>query len=129
MNAFSILAFKLIKFCMVGFTGMVIDFSVTWLLKEKVAVNKYIANSMGFILAAVNNFIWNRIWTFESGPSSITLQFTLFISISLAGLALNNLLIYLLHEKLKWNFYLSKIVAIGLVTIWNFLMNLFFTFN
>jgi putative flippase GtrA len=44
------------------------------------------------------------------------------------GLGINNLVIYLLHGKLKLNFWLSKVAAIGIVTIWNFTMNYFFTF-
>ena len=57
---------KFLKFCVVGFSGMLIDFGTTWLLKEQARVNKYIANSTGFVLAATSNYIWNRIWTFES---------------------------------------------------------------
>jgi len=48
---------KFIKFCAVGFSGMVIDFGTTWLLKERARVNKYIANSAGFVLAATSNYI------------------------------------------------------------------------
>ncbi|MCL1932749.1 MAG: GtrA family protein, partial [Candidatus Azobacteroides sp.] len=55
---------KLLKFCVVGFSGMIIDFGTTWFLKEKIKINKYIANSCGFILAASSNYFWNRIWTF-----------------------------------------------------------------
>ncbi|OQC33736.1 MAG: GtrA-like protein [Bacteroidetes bacterium ADurb.Bin057] len=48
---------KFIKFCVVGASGMVVDFGVTWILKEKLKVNKYIANSTGFILAATSNYV------------------------------------------------------------------------
>ena len=119
---------KFLKFCVVGLSGMVIDFSTTWLLKEKAKVNKYIANSTGFILAATSNYIWNRIWTFQSENSQIAVEYFSFILISIAGLGINNFVIYLLNDRLKINFYLSKLLAIGVVTVWNFLMNFIITF-
>ena len=120
---------KFLKFCIVGFSGMIVDFGTTWLLKEKVKVNKYIANSTGFILAASSNYLFNRFWTFHSGNPRIANEYGSFIAIAAVGLAINNLIIFLLNEKLKLNFYLSKLFAIGVVTIWNFFMNYMITFK
>ena len=107
---------------------MVVDFGTTWLCKEKFGWNKYISNSIGFILAATNNYIWNRLWTFQSTSTEIPVEYGKFLIIATIGLAINNFVIYLLHEKFKQNFYLSKLIAIAIVTIWNFTMNYFFTF-
>lgn len=119
---------KFLKFCLVGFSGMIIDFGTTWLLKEKIKINKYIANSCGFALAASSNYLWNRIWTFQSQSEHITTEFLSFFIISLMGLGLNNLVLWILSDKLKQNFYLSKVFAVGIVTLWNFGMNFIFTF-
>ncbi len=123
-----LIIYKFIKFCAVGFSGMIVDFGVTWILKEKIRINKYIANSTGFILAATSNYIWNHFWTFKSQNDRIAQEYITFIIISLVGLALNNLLIYLFSDRMKLNFYLSKLFAIAIVTIWNFIMNFLFTF-
>jgi putative flippase GtrA len=125
----NVFIWKFIKFCVVGFSGMVIDFGTTWLLKEKIKVNKYIANSTGFILAASSNYLFNRFWTFHSENPRIATEYMSFILISAVGLAINNLIIFLLNEKMKLNFYLSKLFAIGVVTIWNFFMNYMITFR
>lgn len=124
----SSLILKLLKFGVVGFSGMLIDFGVTWILKEKVRVNKYIANSTGFMLAASSNYIWNRLWTFDSQNEQVTKEYFSFIIISLIGLAINNLAIYLLTKKVNMNFYLAKLFAIVVVTLWNFSMNFLITF-
>jgi len=121
--------FKLIKFCVVGFSGMFVDFGTTWMLKEKGKLNKYLANSTGFILAATSNYFLNRIWTFRSHNQEIAIEYFSFIGISLIGLGINNLIIYILTDKFKLNFYLSKLFAIGVVTLWNFGMNYMLTFN
>lgn len=120
---------KFIKFAVVGFSGMIIDFFVTWLFKEKVKTNKYVANSLGFITAATSNYFLNRIWTFKSHQENIPLEFASFLTVSAIGLLINNLIIFLLTEKLKANFYLAKFVAIGVVVIWNFFANYLVTFN
>lgn len=123
------LFYKLIKFGVVGFSGMLVDFGFTWLLKEKLKTNKYLANSTGFVLAATSNYFFNRIWTFESKNSHIATEYFSFFGISLAGLLINNLIIYFLNEKMKLNFYISKLIAIGVVTLWNFFMNYIYTFK
>lgn len=120
---------KLVKFCMVGFSGMLIDFGITWLLKERTSCNKYIANSCGFIAAASSNYLLNRIWTFESHSPKIATEYLSFLAISILGLGLNNFIIWILADKLKWHFYIAKLTAIGIVTLWNFSMNTLFTFQ
>jgi putative flippase GtrA len=45
------------------------------------------------------------------------------------GLALNNGIIYLLTERFKTNFYVAKLVATGIVMLWNFWANITFTFK
>jgi putative flippase GtrA len=107
---------------------MIIDFGTTWILKEKVKINKYVANSTGFMLAATSNYLLNRFWTFQSENSHIATEYISFMAISIIGLGINNLVLFLLTEKMKLNFYLSKLFAIGVVTIWNFFMNYLITF-
>ncbi len=119
---------QFIKFCVVGGSGVLVDFAVTYVCKEWIRLNKYIANSLAFTIAATSNYLLNRLWTFHS-HNSIPTEYFKFIGISLIGLALNNAVIYLLTDKLRWNFYLSKLFAIGVVTVWNFFMNYFFTFT
>lgn len=120
---------KIIRFGITGASGMVIDFGITWVCREKLKWNKYIANSTGFTIAAINNFIFNRIWTFRSNNPDWTPEFGKFMAFSLAGLLLNNLFVYIFHKRLNQNFYLSKLVATLLVFLWNFTMNYYFNFR
>jgi putative flippase GtrA len=108
---------------------MVVDFGTTWFLKEKVRVNKYLANSAGFIFAATSNYLFNRFWTFQSTDTHVGQEYMTFVLISFIGLGINNLVVYLLTEKFKMNFYISKLFAIGTVTLWNFSMNYLVTFR
>jgi putative flippase GtrA len=122
------LFFKFIKFGVVGFTGVGVDFGTTFLGKEIVKIPKYIANAIGFSVAATSNYFLNRIWTFHSQNPNIGVEFSEFFTISMIGLAINTLILWILVTKFKKNFYLSKLFAIAIVTVWNFFANAFFTF-
>ncbi|MBP3317397.1 MAG: GtrA family protein [Alistipes sp.] len=119
---------RLIKFCLVGGSGVIVDFGITIICKELLRLNKYLSNSLGFICAATSNYILNRIWTFANNDPHIAEQYLRFIGFSLVGLAINNMVIYLLHRTTKLNFYITKIMATAVVTLWNFSMNYLFTF-
>lgn len=106
---------------------MVIDFSITFLLKEKLRIHRYIANSAGFSAAATSNYFLNRVWTFNSTNPRVLVEFGTFFIISLIGLGINNLVLYILEKKM--NFYLAKLFAIGVTMIWNFSANYFITFS
>ena len=119
---------KFIKYGIVGFSGVIIDFSITYIAKEKIKIHKYISNALGFLTAATTNYIFNRLWTFHSHNSQIGIEYSKFILISLTGLAINTFIIWLLNSKFDFNFYISKAFAIIIVTIWNFILNLLYTF-
>lgn len=119
---------KFIKFCIVGFSGVFVDFGITYFFKEVVKLQKYIANAIGFTSAATSNYILNRIWTFHSHNPHVFGEFLRFFVIALIGLGINSAIIWLLHDKFKLNFYLSKLVATIIVTLWNFLINAYYTF-
>lgn len=123
------LLLKFLKFGVVGATGVLVDFGITWLCRERLKMNQYLANSLGFAFAVINNYILNRLWTFNSADPSIALQFSKFLLAALVGLFINNGIVYWLHERNRYNFYLSKLFATGIVTLWNFWANYNFTFN
>ena len=123
------LIWKFFKFGVVGFTGLLVDFGITWLLKERLKLNAYLASSTGFTCAVINNFLLNRIWTFENHDPEVAVQFGKFAVVSAVGLVLNNSIIYLLKERFGFNFYVAKLVATAVVLLWNFWSNMQFTFR
>jgi len=119
---------KFIKFCIVGFSGVFVDFGITYFFKEVLKFQKYVANTIGFTVAATTNYMLNRTWTFDSHNPQVFLEFSRFFIIALIGLGINSAIIWLMNGKFKVNFYLSKLVATVIVTGWNFLINAYFTF-
>jgi putative flippase GtrA len=120
---------KFLKFAIVGSLGVVVDFGVTYLFKEKFKSSRYVANSLGFVVASIHNYILNRYWTFENTDPNVAEQFFKYLFICTIGLGFSNLLIYFLNEKGKLNFYISKAISILIVFLWNFIINYIFTFH
>ncbi|MEJ5961536.1 GtrA family protein [Pedobacter immunditicola] len=116
------------KFGVTGLSGMVLDFSVTWLFKDVLFINKFLANAIGFTVAVISNYLINRVWTFQS-KAKMARQFAGFATVSVIGLLLNTLIVYVFNHLLSLNFYFSKVIAVGLVFIWNFSVNYFFIFK
>jgi putative flippase GtrA len=121
---------KAFKFGIVGFSGILVDYSFTIFGKEFLFLDKYLANSLGFFIAASSNFLLNRKWTFKSENPKIGREYLMFVFIATIGLTLNNLIIWLMSDAwFSFNFYLAKLLAIFIVFGWNFFMNNTFNFN
>jgi len=130
MSEYLSLAFfwKFIKFCIVGATGVFVDFGITYVCKEYIKIPKYISNAIGFTFATSTNYFFNRIWTFASDDPEIFTEYFLFFVVSVVGLGINTLVLWFFVDKYKKNFYLAKLYAMGVASVWNFLANAFITF-
>lgn len=99
---------KFLKFGLVGFTGLVIDFGITWICKEKLNLNKYVANGFGFLFGVTNNYFLNKYFTFDNHNPEIGLQFLSFLIIAVIGFSINTGFLYSLQKKTKINFTFVK---------------------
>ena len=125
---------KFLKFGVVGFMGMIVDYAVLFMLKEWASVPALWANAVSFTVAATSNYIFNRVWTFRSKEKDVGGEYMRFFVVSLVGLGISTCTLWLLGLMLpEWNdgarFYLLKLVAIAVTTIWNFFGNMLFTFH
>lgn len=123
------LIIKFLKFLLVGLSGMILDFSITYFIKENLSLNKYFANSMGFSVAAISNFMLNKYYTFNSTNPEFLQEFYWFIAISIISLFIYNGVVWFGINKLNVRFYFSKMLAIFFITFWNFFSHLLITFQ
>jgi dolichol-phosphate mannosyltransferase len=81
-------------------------------------------------LAIINNFLWNDLWTFgdisraQRSPSQIFKRFSKFNIICLMGLIIKVLILNFFFNFFHLNAYLANFLAILIVTVWNFWLNL-----
>jgi putative flippase GtrA len=127
---------RISRFLAVGAVGTVLDFSLLTLLKLA-GLPTLFANSFSFTAGLINNFTWNRLWTFNNGiQTDWRKQFTQFTIISLFGLALNNIILLSLEGVLgtmlgqpEWGYLPAKVIATGVVVFWNYFANRMWTFK
>ena len=94
------------------------------------------ANTLSFSLAVLNNFTWNRLWTFpESRSRRKRQQLPQFVLVNVVGLVINTLILLGMQSFLSqyisdpWDYNLAKAVAIGVVLFWNFGVNRMWTYR
>ena len=120
---------KLVKFVVVGFSAFLLDFGSTYFFKEKIKANKYVANTSAFIISASYNFILNRWWTWGMLDDNVGMQALKFAGVMTMGLLITTGVIYIFSDKMKFNFYIAKLLGVSVAMVWNFTMNNFVTFH
>ncbi|OAB59740.1 sulfonate ABC transporter permease [Phormidium willei BDU 130791] len=121
---------RFLRFGLVGLTGVVVDLAIFYLLRERWQLGLTRSAMLSAEVAILNNFYWNDRWTFsdlsrqQRGWRKQLKRFLKFNIVCLAGLILNVLIVNLLFNLLGVNDYLAKLLAIALVTLWNFSINL-----
>ncbi len=120
--------FTFIKFSCTGLIGVLLNFSLTFLLKEKLLINRYVSNSVSLFCALALNYFLNRVWTFQSS-NDLFKEVLIFMSVIFIGLIMNHLLVYFFHQRKKVNFYFSKVLAVIIIFTWNLIMHSNYTFN
>jgi len=89
------------------------------------------ASILGVAISSTSNFFLNKYWTFEDKRFDVGVtarQFVSFIAVSAIGLSIQITLLYYMVEHLI-PYRISLIVAIGVATTINFILNKKFTFK
>src|SRR6476659_2337629 len=87
---------QLLKFCLVGGSGYLINLAIFALLAGVLDVHHIAAAVGAFVVAVSNNFFWNRHWTFEPGERPAHFQAARFFAVSIASLVVNLIVLELL---------------------------------
>ncbi len=114
------------KFAIVGASGYVVNLVVFAAL---LGWGAHVAAAISFVVAAVNNYLWNRLWTFSHQKSHFGAQGLRFFAVSLAAFVVNQLWLVLFIDVLDWRKVLSQAIAIILVTPLNFIGNKLWSFR
>jgi putative flippase GtrA len=137
---------RFLKFATVGAIGSVIDIVFMNLLTQLLNLRLVYAGTISLVCAIVSNFMLNRYWTYPDSRSRHFLhQLSMFFLVNLVGIAFRipilhyvepvmagafESMVHLSHssaEILAKNATLA--FAIGVVMIWNFFINRYWTYN
>src|SRR3954452_20179661 len=76
---------QLVKFVAVGGSGYAVNLGVYWLVHEAIGVGHLPRATLAFLVAVLNNFWWNRHWTFGAGDGHAGFQAARFFAVSAAA--------------------------------------------
>jgi putative flippase GtrA len=139
--------FRYIKFGMVGASGTAVNLVVLYAAQEWVfraiepARNRlYASLACAILVATVNNFTWNRLWTWADrqrtnaayiAPKAINFvqQFGQYAVASWLGIAVQYALTLWLSGSLRWHYLVANVTAIVVASVSNYFANDWWTFR
>jgi dolichol-phosphate mannosyltransferase len=123
---------RFMRFAFVGLSGVGVDMGLLYLLSDPSSLGWGLTRSK--IIAAeaaiLNNFLWNDLWTFrdlakrQPGMGHRLRRLVKFNIVCGIGLALNVILLNVMFNWFHLNRYVANAIAIGVVTAWNFWINM-----
>ncbi|KUK96661.1 MAG: putative membrane protein [Anaerolineaceae bacterium 46_22] len=137
---------RFIKFSIVGMTGTIVDFGVMNILRLALNTPLIWAQGISFVCAVINNFLWNRYWTYpESRSKAAPKQLLQFLVINIIGILIRSPLVPWLDKNII-NFLdgmslslplknmvisqnLALAISIIIVSFWNFFANRYWTYG
>ncbi len=122
---------RFLRFCVVGGSGVFVDMGLLYLLSDPSMLGLGLTRSKAIAAetAIITNFIFNDLWTFgdaaraQPGVRARLRRFLGFNAICLIGLGLNLILLNLMFNLAHINRYVANLIAIGIVTGWNYWLN------
>ena len=112
---------KLVKFSLIGGTGLIINLIAAYILKEFLGLWYFLAFLIGVILNWSFNFFANSYITF-SGHSKerYAMKYAIFVSVYLAAFTINSGLVYIMTSVFDIYYLISIAMAAVITTLITF---------
>lgn len=113
---------QILRFGVVGGTAFLIDYGVLFCLTEFAGFNYLVSACISFIVSVIYNYVLSILWVFDARQDrSKTAELAVFIGLSVVGLGLNQLGMWLLVDLAGIYYMLAKIVVTAVVMVYNFI--------
>ena len=123
---------QFLRYFVTGGLAFIVDFGVFALTLYGFNVHYLVANLIGLMAGNVVNYLLSLGWVFSAEKRKMEkhrlLEITVFVIISLVGMGLNELLMYLFVDVVCAQEMLSKVAAAIIVLIYNFLARKYILF-
>ena len=111
---------QILKFGVVGGGAFLIDYSILYLLTEFVGIHYLISSVISFIISLIFNYILSIYWVFDVTKKQTSKDVFIFVILSVIGLGINQVVMYVGSDLLHIYYMLTKLVATFIVMVWNF---------
>ena len=124
------ISLKIVRYFFVGGAAAAVDIGIFYLFAKLFGYNYLLVACVGFTLATAVNYYLSIRFVFRSGVRFTKQTELIYIYIvSLIGLALNQIILFLLVEQAGAELMMSKVGATGGVFLWNFSVRNFIVFR
>jgi putative flippase GtrA len=120
---------QFMRYVAVGGTAALVEWGSFYLCNYPLGLHYLLSVALAFILATGVNYLLSILFVFTRGRYSARLEALLVYFVSAVGLLLNMLLMWALHGLLDINAMIAKVIATGIVLIWNFTSRKVFIFR
>jgi putative flippase GtrA len=120
---------QLSKFFAVGGSGYVVNLATFWVAENRLGLHYLAAATLAFVLAVVNNFWWNRHWTFGAGEGHAGFQAARFFTVSVVAFFFAAGILELLVSQTSLPKLGAQAISIVLATPLNFVGNKMWSFS
>ena len=112
---------QFLQYIAVGGTCTIIDFFVLYLMTTCGGVHYLVSSCASFTIGVVLNWILCTYWVFQYHRfQQHSKEFACYVIISLGGLLLNTLLMWLYTELFSLWFMFSKLLSVAITLFYNF---------
>lgn len=113
---------QLIKFGIVGVIAFAVDFGLLVILREVFKIHPVIGSVFSFIASVLVNYALSMRYVFARREDIARhRELIVFILLSVIGLGINTVIMWLGNDILQINYIIDKVVATVVVLVWNFL--------
>jgi putative flippase GtrA len=113
---------QLLKFGLVGGIAFLIDYGLLFICTEWFGIYYFISSIISFSVSVIFNYIASVLWVFDvDQEKSKTKNFIIFITLSIVGLGINQIIMYYGVEVLNLYYMLIKLIATFIVMVFNFI--------
>lgn len=111
---------QLIRFAIVGVIAALVDVGTLVILKELFHVDVLLSSAVSFSVSVIVNYILSMTFVFKSKNKNKVKEFIIFVLLSIGGLGLNQLILWIGVTYTDIYYLIVKILAMMIVPIYNF---------
>ena len=113
---------QLFKFGVVGVLAFIIDYVILYFCTDILHIHYLISSFISFTISVIFNYILSVKWVFNvSKDMSKKDSFIIFVFLSIIGLIINEIVMYIFVGKFGIYYMISKLIATAIVMVYNFI--------
>ena len=106
-----------------------INLGILYFLREYIGLWYLLSGMIAFLASLIPNYLFQKTITFMVAEGSDGVRFSKFLLVSVVGLCMYSILLFILTDIVVIWYLWSAAIAIAFVFFWNFFMNKSYTFS